>query len=415
MIVWIFNHYAVPPNLPGGTRHYDLGRKLVERGHQVAIIASSFHYYMHKETRLELWEKWKIEDINNIKFIWIKTPSYCRNDWRRMQNMLVYALRAWLLGRNLPKLTPDVKRPDVIIGSSPHLFAPFAAYLVAQYYRIPFVLEIRDVWPQAAIDIGVLKPYHPATKTLQVLERILYRKADKIISLLPFAYEHIIACGVSREKIVWIPNGVDLSRLESTVTKSYRSQSSLCIMYLGAHGKANALDTVIHAAKIIQERGYQDIHFVLVGDGPEKSKLMAMVREMRLHNVEFRDSVPKSEVIKVLNEADALLVQLGGTEIYRYGISSNKLFDSMAIGKPVFSSAEAPQNPVKEANCGFVIPPRDPRALADAVIQLYQMPLEEREAMGHRGQEYVKKHHDICKLAQRLEETLLEVVQKERT
>jgi glycosyltransferase involved in cell wall biosynthesis len=184
------------------------------------------------------------------------------------------------------------------------------------------------------------------------------------------------------------------------------SHEGFRVMYLGAHGQANALDVLIRAAKILQDRGYREIRFLLVGDGPEKPGLMALAKELGLRNVEFREPVPKSEVPKALREADAFLVQLGGTEVYRYGISSNKLFDFMAAGKPVFSSVAAPKNPVEEAQCGFTIPPRDPEALAEAIVKLYRMPPEERAEMGERGREYVEEHHDIRKLAERLEQVL---------
>jgi len=411
MNIWIFNHYALPPDLPGGTRHYDLGQELVKRGHRVAIFAASFHHYLHRETRLQPGEKWKIEDVNGVKFVWIRTPPYWRNDWRRVRNMVIFALRAWWLGRKLTKLVPEIGKPDVVIGSSPHLLTPLAAYWVARHHRVSFVMEVRDLWPQTIIDMGELSARNPITKALQVLERFLYRRAERIIALLPLAHEYITACGVPREKIAWIPNGVDLSRFgDFKVSASSESERVFKVMYLGAHGQANALDVLIQAAKVIQDQGYHEIRFVLVGDGPEKPKLMVLAKELGLHNVEFRDPVPKSEVANVLHEADAFFVQLGGTEVYRYGISSNKLFDFMAAGKPVFSSAAAPKNPVEEAGCGFTIPPRDPDALAEAVIQLYQMSPEERAEMGKRGREYVEKHHDICKLAAHLERVLQSLV-----
>ena len=409
MNIWIFNHYAHPPDLPGGTRHYDLGRELVRQGHQVTIFATSFHHYLHRETRLKPGEKWKIEVVDGIKFVWLRTPPYQRNDWRRVRNMVAFMLRAWWLGRSLLKLVPDLGRPDVVIGSSPHLITPLAAYWVARRYRAPFVMEIRDLWPQTIIDMGELSANHPITKALQALEKFLYRHAAKIITLLPLADKYITACGIPREKIVWIPNGVDLSRFEG-LEPYVDSRKGFSVLYLGAHGKANALDTVIQAAKILQDRGYCEIRFILVGDGPEKPRLMALTEELSLRNVEFRDPVPKTEIPRVLGEADAFVVQLGGAEVYRWGISSNKLFDFMAAGKPIFSSAEAPLNPVKEARCGFTVPPRNPEALAEAVIKLYQMPPEERAEMGKRGREYVEKHHDIRKLAVRLEEVLQSVV-----
>jgi len=415
MNIWIFNQYAHPPDLPGGTRHYDLGRELVKRGHRVVIFATSFHHHLRQETRLKPGEYWKIEEVNGVKFVWLRTPSYQRNDWRRVWNMVVFMFRAWWLGRKLPELVLELEKPDVIIGSSPPLLTPLAAYWIAKYYRIKFVVEVRDLWPQTIIDMGRLGAHNPITKTLQFLERFLYHRAERIITLLPFAYRYMTACGIPQEKIVWIPNGVDLSRVgDSVVTalsKPDRPERVFKVMYLGAHGQANALDVLIQAAKVIQDWGYSEIRFVLVGDGPEKPKLIALAKDLRLYNIEFRKSVPKSEIAKVLREADAFLFNLEKVEVFRYGISPNKLFDFMAAGKPIISSVKTLSNPVEVARCGLVVPPRNPKALAEAVITLYQLSPEERAEMGRRGQEYVAKYHDIRKLALRLEEVLRSILQ----
>jgi len=409
MNIWIFNQYAITPDMPGGTRHYDLGHELVRRGHRVTIFTSSFHHYLHREMRLRSGERWKIEDVDGIKFVWIRTPPYQRNDRRRVQNMVAFMFRAWRIEQKLPKLAPEVGKPDVVIGSSPHLLTPLAAYWVARHHRAKFVMEVRDLWPQTIIDMGELSERHPLTRLLQALERFLYQRAERIITLLPKAGEYITALGIEAEKIVWIPNGVDLSRFED-FEPAASSGVGFKVMYLGAHGQANALDVLIQAAKIIQDKGLDEVKFVLVGDGPEKPRLMALAKELGLRNVEFRPPVPKSEVPSILKDADAFLVQLGGREVYRWGISSNKLFDFMTMGKPVLSSAEAVSNPVEKVQCGFTVPPRDPQSLADAVIKLYQMPKEEREAMGRRGREYVEKYHAIPVLAEKLERMLKELV-----
>jgi glycosyltransferase involved in cell wall biosynthesis len=401
MNLWIFNHYAHPPDLPGGTRHYDLGQELVKRGHQVTIFASSFHHYLHREVRLQPKEGWKVEDVNGVKFVWLRTPPYQRNDWCRVRNMVAFAIRAWLLGRKLPKLVPGLSEPDVVIGSSPHLLTPLAAYWVAKRYRAKFIMEVRDLWPQTIIDMGELSDHHPITRALQTLERFLYRRAERIITLLPLAYEYMAACGIPREKIVWIPNGVDLARFQGDSSPARRDKK-FKVMYLGAHGQANALDVLLQAAKIVQDQGHEDIRVILVGDGPEKPKLMALAKELTLCNVEFREPVPKRKITGILQEADVFLFNLENVEVFKYGISSNKLFDFMAAGRPVISSVKALANPVELAGCGLTVPPRDPQALADAVLKLSQMPKEEREAMGRRGREYVEKYHAISVLAEKL-------------
>lgn len=325
--------------------------------------------------------------------------------------MAIFALRAWRLGRKLPKLMPEVGKPDVVIGSSPHLLTPLAAYKVARSFRAPFVMEVRDLWPQTIIDMGELSPKHPITKTLQALEGFLYRKAARIITLLPLAHEYITTLGIPQSKIVWIPNGADLSRFKD-FNSSEGTKKGFVVMYLGAHGQANALDVVIRAAKVIQGRGFEDIRFVLVGSGPEKPRLVTLARELDLQNVEFRDPVPKSRVPEVLEGADVTVFVLHAIPLYRYGISLNKLFDYWASGKPILMAGAPANNPVKEAGCGFTVPPGDPEALAEAVIGLYSMPPEEREAMGRRGRAYVEKHYSISVLADKLEGLLSEVVKE---
>ena len=408
MNIWIFNHYAVTPDMPGGTRHYDLARELVKRGHQVTIIASSFHHGRHQEIRLAFGERWKVENVDGVKFAWIKTFPYQRNDWHRVLSMVSYMLRAWRIGRRLPKLSPEIEKPDVIIGSSVHLLAVLAAYWVAKRYRARFIMEVRDLWPQTIIDMGEMSERNPIVKTLQFLERFLYRRAERIITLLPLAYEYITSCGVPQEKIVWVPNGVDLNRFEEIKSRN-SSNNDFKVIYLGAHGQANALDVLLEAAKIVQERGCQEIEFILIGDGPEKSRLVKRAKGLELRNVKFRDSVPKSKVPKVLEEADVTVFILNDLSLYRYGISLNKLFDYLAAKKPLILAGDPVNNPVREVDCGLTVPSRNPEALSEAIIELSRMPKEEREAMGRRGREYVEKYHSIPVLADKLIECITQV------
>ena len=404
MNIWIFNHYAITPDLPGGTRHFDLARELVRHGYQVTIFASSFQHACHREMRLAPGERWKVEDVDGVRFVWIKTFPYQRNNWRRVLSMVSYMLRTWWLGWRLPKLSPEVEKPDVIIGSSVHLLAVLAAYLVAKRYKARFIMEVRDLWPQTLIDMGEMSERNPIVKTLQILERFLYRRAKRIIILARSMEGYISVRGASKEKIAWIPNGVNLARFESLEPRG-SSNNRFEVIYLGAHGQANALDVLLQAAKILQDQEYQDTKITLIGDGPEKPKLIRLADKLGLENVEFCNLVPKADVPKTLQEADTLVVTVEAA-FSTYGGSLNKLFDYMATGKPTVFSGKASYNPVKESQCGLTVPPRNPEALAEAIIKLSQMPKEEREAMGHRGREYVEKHHAIPVLADKLMECI---------
>ncbi len=409
--LWIFNHYAFTPDQPGGTRHFDIGKELVKRGYGVTIFASSFHHQLHKETRLQKRELWKIEDIDGIKFVWIKTSRYKRNNWKRILSMMSYMIKSYMLGRRITGVNTSISKPDLIIGSSVHLLAVLSAYYVAKYYRAKFIMEVRDLWPQTIIDIGQMREYNPFIKILQALEKFLYRRAEKIITLLPLANKYISSYGIDEKKITWIPNGVDLARFED-ISEVKKNNAQFKVMYLGTHGRVDALDVLLDAAKIIQNNRYDNIQFILKGDGTEKQNLISYKNKLALRNTEFRDPVKKASVNKTLKEADVLVSLLKDLTLYKYGASKNKEFDYMASGKPIILAAKPANNIVEEAGCGITVPPENPEALAKAIIELYHLPKEKRKEVGEKGREYVEKYHNIAVLADKLEKVVREVCQE---
>jgi len=400
--LWFLNHYAAKPDVPGGTRHFDLGRELVKRGYDVTILASSFHHMEHRQAHLAKGETWKVEEVEGMKFVWLRTFPYQGNDWRRAVNMLSYMTLSYLVGRRLPRLDERLSPPDVVIGSSVHLLAVLAAYFLARYFRAHFVMEVRDLWPRTLIDMGAFSERHVLVRLLASLEKFLYRRAERIIVLLPKAGDYIAGLGIDAGKVHWIPNGVDLAQF-SVLKECVSTNDPFTVMYVGAHGRANGLDVVLDAAGEVQRRGYENVRFVLVGEGPEKPRLRAYSRELGLLNTEFREPVAKANIAMVLAESSALVLVLEDVAVFKYGISSNKLFDYLASGKPVLFACCTSNNVVDEAQCGLSVPPEDAQALADAVIRLYEMTPGERKAMGERGRQYVEQYHDWAVLADRFQ------------
>jgi glycosyltransferase involved in cell wall biosynthesis len=399
--IWILNHYAVPPAVAGGTRHYDLASQLVRRGFDVTIFASSFHHKQRRVIGGHNDRPFHCEDVGGVKFVWLRTFPYKGNDWRRIVNMASYLFAAYRTGRRLPALGVGIPKPDVIIGSSVHLLAVLAADRLARHFNAHFVMEVRDLWPQTLVDLGALSERSLLTRALRALERYLYQRAEQIVVLLPHAAQYITALGIKAEKITWIPNGVDLSRFPVSLP-SEDPDGKFIVMYLGAHGRANSLRTLLDTAGIIQERGNSAIQFVFVGDGPEKPRLADYRDRLGLKNTEFLNPVPKAQVPYTLQQADALIVALLDLDLYKYGVSLNKLFDYLASARPILMAGDPADNIVEAARCGLWVPPEKPQALAGALIELYQMPFEERVAMGRRGRAYVEQNHDFAVLAQRL-------------
>lgn len=397
--MWIFNHYATTPE-DMGTRTYDLANELVSRGHQVTVFASSFSHYKFRDDILASGEKHRIEDIDGIRFVWLRTFPYTANNWRRVVNILTYGWRAFTTACSLED------RPSVVMGKMFHPIAVIVAYLIARKKRCRFFFEVGDLWPETMVDRGRVSRKSPIVLVLKILERYLYRKADKIVSLLPYAHEYITSLGVPMGKIVWIPNGVVPSRYSSIAPYRRRGNSPFTVMFLGAFVKSNAIDVILEAAKILQDRNVASIHFVFVGDGQEKQMLVALANNLALKNVEFWPGVPKKEVSVVMSEADAFLFALRDLPIYRYGMSLSKCFDYLISGRPIIFSGNPRCNYVEEARAGFNVPPEDEHALADAINRLATASFEERAAMGERGRTYVRENFTWKILADRFEEAI---------
>lgn len=406
--IWLLNHYALPPDLPGGTRHFDLACELTEIRYDVTIIASAFNHKLRQEMRLQNGEDWRVERIADINFVWVKTFPYRANSWRRVLNMISFMIKAYLIGRKLPK-KQRIDSPDIIVGSSVHLLTVLTAYLLSRHFKTQFVMEVRDLWPQTLVDMGMLSENSVLTKSMRWLEKFLYKKAERIVVLLPKANEYITSLGIQASKIHWIPNGVNLAR----VPKQYPDtlpDKPFTVMYVGAHGQANALKVVLDAAAVVLSRGYLHIHFIFVGDGPMKPELVAYKRAKQIVNTEFRDPVAKSKIGAILQKSSALVLALKDSPLYNYGISLNKLFDYLAASKPVILAGNPINNIVKDAQCGLTVPPEDPGALADAVIHLYKTPLEQRQAMGARGRAHVEQYYDMKVLAGRFHHMFEELI-----
>ena len=297
------------------------------------------------------------------------------------------------------------RRPDVIIGSSPHLFAALSAYLLAKLKGSRFFLEIRDLWPQVLVDMGAATENSFLVMLLRRIETLLYRSAEKIIVLSEGAGRYIARRGVEPERISLLPNGVYLEGFEVTENReSIRSRMGVSdkfvVMYAGAHGPANALEIIIQAAAIVKNEA--EVVFVLVGDGPCKDELRRMVAEENLDNVKMLPAVPKSSLPNLLNAADALAITLRSVELFSYGVSPNKLFEYMAIGKPILCAVGGEvANLVTEANAGVIVEPEDPDALAQAVIYLAENG-DKRPVYGANGRKFVEKNFSRSRIVENL-------------
>ena len=397
MRVWLVNHYALPPSEPGGTRHYALAQELIRSGNDVTVIASSFNHATRTQINRPHGKLHAFERFGDVPFLLLRVPAY-RGNITRLWNMIVFAFEVWLgLG------TRRMCKPDIVVGSSLTLFTAFAAERLARRMRVPFVLEIRDLWPQTLIDMG-MHPLHPAVIGFGLIERYLYRHADKIVTLLPNAAEYMVPKGAQPRNITWIPNGVDMELMPFPHAPT--PHDAFTVMYAGSHGLSDDLESVLDAASILNKKAPGRFCFRFVGDGPHKCGLQRRVATENIANVVFHDPVPRREVFSILQAADVFIITAKKTGLYRYGISPNKLHEYMAVARPIIFAGNSHNNPIAEAGAGITITPEDPRAIAVAVEMLAAMPSDERWKMGLRARRYIEEHHNFAGLARRLEHVL---------
>lgn len=367
----------------GGTRHIEMARHLVARGHQVTIITSPVSYLTGKARGEK--QTWAKEEIPETGIRIIRTYTYSalhRSFVHRVFSFFSFMISSFIAGIR-------VRKVDLVWGTSPPIFQGVTAWLLAGLKRIPFLFEVRDLWPAFAIAVGVLS--NPTLIRLSLwLERFLYRRADRVVVNSPGYVQHVLERGARRVDMV--PNGADPEMFEPEsrgehFREKHQLDEKFVAMYAGAHGLSNDLGVVLEAAAQTRDRG--DIVFVFVGDGKEKPALVQQAEALRLDNVLFVPSVPKNEIAEVLAAADACIAILKPLKMYQTTYP-NKVFDYMAAGRAVLLVIDGViREVVEEAGCGIAVPPGNPRELAAAVIALADQP-EVSQAMGSAGRKAIE-------------------------
>ena len=381
-------------NEPGGTRHHEFARQLARRGHSVTIIASQVSYLTGRIVGDGGWITREVDDIG-VEILRCRSYSgWHRSFLHRMMSFLSFMVVSFWAGLRIE----DV---DLVWGTTPPIFQAVTARWIARLKRKPFLLEVRDLWPSFAVAVGVLT--NPLLIRLsEWLERGLYRRADRVVINSPGFFEHVHSRGARQVEVV--PNGVDLTMFGKTEKdQSLRRELGLAegflVLYAGAHGMSNDLETVLKAAEILQSE--EDIHFVFLGDGKEKTNLMALAQQMKLRNLHFLPSIPKDQIASTLVQADVGLAILLAVDAYKTTYP-NKVFDYMAAGLPVVLAIDGViRQVVEDAGAGLFTQPGDPEALAEAVKRLAADPVLV-DQLGQAGKQCVEGDFDRERLAAKM-------------
>jgi len=381
-------------------RPYYLAREWVRLGHSVTIVAAS---RAHLRTVQPNTNKGVQEEmIDGIRYLWLATPDYSGNGVMRVRNMLTFVRRLLTMGGELAQLF----RPDLVIASSTYPLDIYPARRVADKAGARLVFEVHDLWPLSPMELGNLSRWHPFIMTMQCAENYAYRKADKVVSMLPKAKEHMCEHGMAPEKFVHIPNGIykeEWSRERKPLPEEHeallsrlRLENRFLVGYAGGHAISNALDQLLDAALLLQD---SSVAFVLIGQGVEKGILEKKTKSLGLNNLYFLPAVDKFVVPTVLEAMDLLYLGWSRNPLYRFGICPNKLMDYMMAAKPVIHAVDAGNDLVAESGCGISVEPENAAAISDAIIRFKLMSEAERKRIGEAGKDYVLAHHDYGVLA----------------
>ena len=388
------SQYFVSADQPGGVRHWQHTRALARAGHEVTVVTS---YVQHKERTIP--ERYRgrrmVHEVEDGLDVWrtYSTPGYGRDLRSRVASYGTFAWWSAIAAARAP-------RPDVVVASSPSLPSAAAAAAMARARGARFVLEVRDLWPDSAIAMGLVGD----PRTIAVarrLESYCYARADRIVALTEGIRDGMIELGVSPAKITLITNGVDLEigGAGGRAVDAPVPDDAFVSMYVGAHGTYSSLETVLDAAERL--RDLPRARVVLVGGGDRKPSLVEDARRRGLDNVAFVDPVPKREVPSWLARADVCLLPYQDNALFA-GALPNKAFDYLGAGRPIVVAAPVGEltRMVERASCGVAVPPEDGAALAAAIRDLAADP-EGARRMGSNGRDYALEHYDRAALAER--------------
>jgi len=388
MRILLINQAFVSPDEPGHTRHFEMAKFLQSRGHELVIVASDLNYQTGQRT-IEHKGIFAEQNFDGVRVL----RSYIYPALHRSYFWRVISFFSFMFSSVWTAL--QVKDVDFVMGTTPPIFQAVSAWFVAWMRRKPFLLEVRDLWPEFGVNMGVLK--NPVVIALaRWLEMFLYARATHILVNSPAYKEYMIGKGVPENKVTYIPYGTDVDMFNPSVDgSSIRAELGVddkCIvLYAGALGQANDIDTILRAAERL--KGEDKIRFVLFGDGKERKRLGAEAERMNLSNVIFAGVRPKKEMPQIVASADVCLAILQDIPMFRTTYP-NKVFDYMAAGRATVLVIDGVSRKlIEDSYGGAYVQPGDDKQLAETILDLSRN-VDIVKQMGLNAREYLVKHLD---------------------
>ena len=406
MKILLINQAFVSPDEPGHTRHFEMAKFLQARGHELVIVASDLNYQTGQRT-VEHKGLFAEQNFDGVRVLrsYIYPALHRSYFWRIISFFSFMFSSAWT--------ALQVRDVDLVMGTTPPIFQAVSAWFVAWMRRKPFLLEVRDLWPEFGVSMGVLK--NPVVIALaRWLEKFLYARATHILVNSPAYREYMLAKGVPERKVTYIAYGTDVDMFNpnvdgSSIRAELGMQDKFVVLYAGALGQANDIDTILRAAQHLN--GEDKIRFVLFGDGKERARLQVDAERMKLSNVVFAGVRPKKEMPGIVASADVCLAILQDIPMFRTTYP-NKVFDYMAAGRATVLVIDGVSRQlIESSNGGAFVQPGNDEQLAKTILELSKDPKRVQQ-MGQSAREYLVKHLDRRDKLNETLELLLKLVRR---
>ena len=408
--IWIIDHYSSEPKFGGIQRQFDFANELSRRGYKTVIVSSAFSHYTHTYISTEQCHISKFAD--NAYYAYVHTASYETNGGLgRVKNM--FSFRSSVL-RNYRAIEHKLGKPDVVIGASVHPLAWLAAEKIAKHYRVKFIAEVRDLWPEMWLLNGEKGKLDPMVIFFGTIEKWAYRKADKIIYSMLYGDKYICGkLGFPKSKVALIGQPMDCERFDRNEIekaaevpdeiKTFVVDSFTCV-FTGYFMEYEGVHVMLKAAKEFHDKGVP-IKFLFIGSGKEEEKMRKYASENKLDNVLIHGRISKELIPAILRSCDICLAHCateGKEESFKYGISKNKVNEYLYSGNPVIYGRDDPMDPVAKYGGGYVIKPFKPDEFVARIQEIYDMKPEERDKFGENGKKYIIEHHRVDSLVDKL-------------
>lgn len=389
--VLVVNQFALPRTEAGGTRHIDLFSRLP--GWQPLIVAGDRNHYSQDRYRTD-----------DARFRLLRVPGQHGGSLARLVGWLAFAVQAFAV-------CITRRRVDLVFGSSPQPFAALAALAAARVRRRPFVLEVRDLWPESIVSAGRLVRGSPVHRVFSLIERLLAQSATRVVCVTDGWQEHFARIGVPADRLVVIPNGTEPSDFRVSESRQELRERydvhGFTAVFAGAHGPKDGIELILDAARRLPQ-----MNFLLVGSGSVKAENKELAQQQNLDNIEFREPVPKVELARLLRACEVGVHAVTPMPVFEQGMSPNKLFDYMAAELPVVSNAEhALRRIMVDRECGRLGGPGD---LVDCLTAVQQASPAQRDAWGERSGEILGQRFSRRVAAGLLGRTLDDVITAEQ-